>query len=128
MTVSKFHPYKERKVAKGQRVKVYRNLHNKMFSIVDMASGLVLGHSRSVKLSHAEFIVNEAGRQRVLREKQKNVHAFIVGSFEGTCETPQASEAYYNPYKVETFVTPQGEPLTVARSVTLMNTRVFYTL
>lgn len=125
--MAKLHPYKNRVLHAGTQVKVYRNLHNNMFSIVDMASGLVVAHSRTVRLAGAKFVVNEAGRQRVLREKQKNVHAYVVGTFVGTLEAAQRHEATYNPYKYETFVTSTQEPLYEAASVTLREGKIYYT-
>lgn len=125
--MAKLHPHKGRTVAAGQQVKVYRNLRNKMFSIVDMATGHVVAHSRTVRIADAKFVVNQAGRRRVLQEKQKNVHAYVVGTFLGTHEAPQRCEAYYNPYKTETFVTSTGTPLMQAANVTLMDCKVYYT-
>lgn len=106
-----FKPYKGRNVDEGQRVKVYRNLHRGGYSIVDAKSGLVLGYDEEVTLFMATFSVSEAGRQRVLREKQKNVHAYVVGTFAERTGTRKNYEAYYNPYRTETFVrrAPSGE-------------------
>lgn len=61
---------------------VYRNLHNDMWSIRNAATGLVIGHALFVKLVTPKFIVREAGRQRVLQEQRKNVHAFVEGGLE----------------------------------------------
>lgn len=61
---------------------VYRNLHNDMWSIRNAATGLVIGHALFVKLVNPKFIVREAGRQRVLQEQRKNVHAFVEGGIE----------------------------------------------
>ena len=61
-------------------VQVYRNLHNRLLSIQDAKTGLVIGHATTVDLKDATFIVREAGRQRVLKEKKKNVHAFVKGT------------------------------------------------
>jgi hypothetical protein len=36
---------------------------------------LVVGHALSLRLNNVLFQVNEAGRQRVIKEKKKNVHA-----------------------------------------------------
>lgn len=65
-------------------VKVYRKLAGKgyrkgrvLYSI--MQDGRVRAVRERVILSCAKFIVNEAGRQRVLEEKRKNVHAFVEG-------------------------------------------------
>ena len=61
------------------KVQVYRNLHNGLISIQDLSTGLVLGHAYAVDLEEATFIVREAGRQQVIKEKRKNVHAFVRG-------------------------------------------------
>ena len=61
------------------RVQVYRNLNNGLISIQDLSTGLVLGHASAVDLQEATFIVREAGRQQVIREQRKNVHAFVRG-------------------------------------------------
>jgi hypothetical protein len=55
----------------------------------------------------AEFIVNEAGRQRVIKEKRKNVHAFVVGYLFGGCLGHEASGGVpvsYNPTKWARFM------------------------
>ena len=91
------------------RVFVYFNLHRKCWSIKAMegpSKGRVIGHADAIALDRAEFRVSQAGRQRVLREKKKNVHAGVVGWLRP--DIPILSGgwegAYYNPYKVETFV------------------------
>lgn len=64
------------------RVFVYFNLHKKCWSIRAMEGnqkGRVIAHAQAVELANCTFKVSEAGRQRVLREKRKNVHAGVVG-------------------------------------------------
>lgn len=86
------------------RVWVYWNLHKKCFSVQYLNK--VVMHTDSIVLFDAEFRVREAGRQRVLREKRKNVHAFVVGlydrDFHDNVETP--FRVTYNPYKYDSFV------------------------
>ena len=106
------------------KVSVYRNLHNGLISIKSASSGLVLGHAKSVDISGANFVVNEAGRQRVLKEKQKNVHAYVKGLLLNTIgftpykgrslqrctalgaihSTYKDTTVSYNPYKQPYFV------------------------
>jgi hypothetical protein len=53
------------------------------------------------------FKVSEAGRQRVLREKRKNVHAFVEGIIGDPMNLPDPADLQrvsYNPYKAGTFV------------------------
>jgi len=65
------------------RVFVYFNLHRKCWSIKALEGenkGRVIGHAKGVYLSDVRPKVSEAGRQRVLREKRKNVHAGLTGN------------------------------------------------
>lgn len=67
------------------KVYIYRNLHRSghVYSLRAMEgehSGRVVGYASSLFVEDAEFRVNEAGRQRVLSTKQKNVHAGIIGN------------------------------------------------
>lgn len=91
------------------KVFVYFNLHKKLWSIKALEGerkGKVIGHQHNVVLKRCTFKVSEAGRQRVLREKKKNVHAGIVGHFDvfATQPTGLAIPIVYNPYKFKTFV------------------------
>ena len=73
----KYQSYKNRNIDFNKQVKIYKNLHNGLFSV--MQNGLVVAHIESFLLNNVVFKVNESGRQRVLKEKQKNIHAFITG-------------------------------------------------
>lgn len=91
----------------GRRVYVYRNLHKDLWSIRAMDGperGRVLGYSDEVHLTNAQFKVSEAGRQRVLRDKRKNVHAGIVGLLAETPTEITWVGVRYNPYETPTFV------------------------
>jgi hypothetical protein len=62
------------------------------------------------------FKVNEAGRQRVINERKKNVHAFIVCDkyrLGGREIIDNAGVITYNPYTTSTF-TCDGESITQA--------------
>jgi len=65
---------------KNKQVEVYRNLNNGRLSIRDAKTKLVLAHADVVTLTEVTFHVSEAGRQRVLRDKRKNVHAVVRGT------------------------------------------------
>lgn len=84
-------------------VAIYKNLHNGLFSVKQ--GGLVVAHVASVTLTSVTLKVSEAGRQRVLRDKQKNVHAFVVGMIKDInkpCDQVGARLSY-NPYKAAYF-------------------------
>ena len=115
------------------KVKVYYNLHKKCYSIVSLEKenyGRVIKHENCVPLFDAQFKVSEKGRQRVLREQKKNVHAYVVGTWLGHLndEITFASRvlsfpiklATYNPYKYSSFVDAHSKkPLAKAKQVLL---------
>lgn len=119
-------------------VRVYKNLNNGLISIQCKETRLVMGHCRKISLEDATFLVNEAGRQRVLRDKRKNVHAYAEGrviSTEGlqsfrnrsvataslTPPVKGAIKVKYNPYKYSSFVTESGNPVRGAQVCTIDN-------
>ncbi len=84
---------------------IYRNLHADCFSI--RYKGKVIDRQKSLVAYGVEFKVNESGRQRVLLEKRKNVHAFVVAeSYQATTKkrVDMLEKVYYNPYKINKFV------------------------
>ena len=92
----------------GTKVRVYRNLRNGLMSVQAYIckKWLVVGHVESILLYDAEFNVSEAGRQRVIKEKRKNVHAFVYGELADIdTDVVLPTKAMYNPYKYQTFVT-----------------------
>jgi len=57
-----------------------------------------------VSLSNVLLIVSKTGRERVLREKAKNVHAYAMGDIsELNLNDHGMVEATYNPYVAEYF-------------------------
>ena len=66
----------------GEEVRVYWNLRKKMFSVQAKRGGRyrVVLHAQYVFIDAPSFKVSEAGRQRVLRDKRKNVHAGVHGA------------------------------------------------
>ena len=97
------------------RVFVYFNLHKKCFSIKALEGdrkGRVVAHSNTVLLESCKFKVSEAGRQRVLREKRKNVHAGVTGTWINADRVESCYEflsmvgrqVSYNPYKYSSFI------------------------
>jgi len=108
-------------------VRIYRNLNNGKISIQDKKTNLVVGYADAVYLvPHTEqtavkCVVLQGGRNRVLKEKRKNVHAYLEGaiasftnfeplkgrSFEPCQTSEDGSKATtaltYNPYKMDTF-------------------------
>lgn len=94
------------------KVYVYYNIRKRMFSVKALEGehkGKVIRHDDEVVLEDVTFKVSEAGRQRVLRDEQKNVHAGAVGTmldFEKPVN--YNSEVTYNPYYTNTFILRRG--------------------
>lgn len=116
------------------KVFIYRNLNYKghVYSIKSMEGitrGRVIGYASRIIVKNAQLIVSEAGRNRVLTEKRKNVHAGVVGELNGINsyierihisnldkkvkfytheqwwnKVPLGTPITYNPYLYNTFV------------------------
>ena len=103
------------------RVEIYFNLHKKVFSM--RHKGKVIAHVCNAMLKNVTYVVQPAGRARVLREGKKNVHAFARGelieriplgysdSTDNILFTHRGNLAKYNPYKAATFVDKYDVPL-----------------
>jgi hypothetical protein len=95
--------FKGRSFNEGDKVRVYRNLHNGGFSI--KKGGLVIAHADEVHLVGVTTLINEKDRQKVLQTKTKGVHAYVIGRLSlTTFNEENAKTMYYNPYKTKTFV------------------------
>ena len=93
---------KNRTINPDKPVKVYWNLHRNCYSV--QQNGLVVCHADKIELKYANFKVSEAGRQRVLKERKKNVHAFVTGYlYDGDEERRYDISIVYNPYKYDSF-------------------------
>lgn len=104
------------------KVFVYFNLHRKCLSVKALegpSKGRVIRHADSIVLCNATFKVSEAGRQRVIRERRKNVHAGVVGDIVIIDKgITWGDPVKYNPYKYSSFVHAVNEtPVHSARLV-----------
>lgn len=121
---------KGRTLEVGQVVQVYFNLHKKCYSIRDKKTGLVVAHASTVSVHSARLVVSQAGRERVLREKKKNVHAVVEGAFMSAGDVLQAGvigTLHYNPYKVSQFVDRHTlEEVHTAKFVHCQDKQAFY--
>lgn len=109
----------------GRRVFVYKNLHENCWSVRDKESGHVVAHADRVELSQVQLKVGAAGRERVLREQSKNVHAGLEGNLQtlqlkgfpsqrythggSPADAKKAELVTYNPYKYSSFVIKADE-------------------
>jgi len=116
------------------RVRVYRNLVKKCISVQSTKTNLVIMHSEAVSLRDCKFVVRQKGRERVLREKVKNVHAFVVGELDDVYKSPEGElrrgvrQASYNPYRYDFFYDViTNEPVQEASYVWVMSDgTIFY--
>lgn len=110
------------------KVAIYFNLHKKCFSVKSLegnTKGKVICHSNYILLKNVTFKVSQAGRNRVLREKRKNVHAFVIGetteSIENTerysLDSEHVSTVQYNPYVAGHFCDSNGKEVQSCRYV-----------
>lgn len=104
---------------------IYRNLHQGLkFSIRER--GRVIERLTDFVAYNVRFQVGEGGRQRVLRERRKNVHAFV------TCEEWLQEQINtlgpvltYNPYLAGTFMC-EGSPIYSAQKVAFTGGKCYF--
>lgn len=112
----------------GDVVSVYRNLRTGNFSI--LKNGRVVKRADGIIITQAKFIVSQKGKERVLKEKRKNVHAMIRGLYMGydyIMDTSHLTECYYNPYKTETFINKNtGQPIESAKFVYFKGDKAYF--
>lgn len=92
----------------GLRVFVYRNLRKNLYSVRG-PNGRVLNHVDNLLLKDVKYCVGKKGRERVLKEGQKNVHAglrgtivsHVPGCFNLDRDLPRIT---YDPWKFDSFV------------------------
>lgn len=115
------------------KVFVYFNLHKKVFSVKALEGsmkGRVIAHENALTLHDVTFKVSQAGRQRVLRERKKNVHAGVVGQWYGSIDShirdTNDIAVTYNPYKYDSFVLRDDEvPIHWATNAYLVDRKIF---
>lgn len=114
---------------------IYRNLRTGGFSI--KWKGKVIRRCDSFYANNVSFKVSQKGRNRVIKEHQKNVHAYAVADvFYLDLEAPiflekfshidikNLSEIKYNPYKNETFMC-NDKPILFADNVKFYNGKCY---
>lgn len=126
-------PFKGRSLKSGQRVQVYRNLHNGLFSIKDKKTGLVVAHGNHIHLNDSSAVISLPGQQRARRSRMRNVHAWIEGTYLGDLDLSAVynlivdpHELFYNPYKTDTFIDKwTGEPPVLLDRVYFYDTKAY---
>ena len=85
---------------------MYRNLKNGLFSV--QFGGLVVAHLATVQLIGVEFKVTETARQRVLAQRQRNVHAYAIGTFTTVAQPTATEPISYSIYTAGHFFRVEG--------------------
>lgn len=88
------------------------------------SSGRVCYHAEQVFMRDVRFVVQPAGHAKVLREKRKNVHAFVrgelsgfeVGTLDGFDKWTDWVKVTYNPYKAPHFYPAEWGPSSEVRA------------
>jgi len=114
--------------------KIYRNLRNKCFSILkydeEKKGYRLYAHVTKALLYNVVTKVSEPQRQRVIKDKQKNVHAFIMAqyyiSIDEAGNVNSSEEIYYNPHTQNHFTLGKGgEPFQYCEFALLDNSKAF---
>lgn len=122
-------------------VQVYRNLHTGLMSVRSKATRRVVAHAEKVYLTDVDFKVSQTGKARVQRERRKNVHAYVEGTWLGAenivwKSTPvdlpnervfTCTPVNYNPYSPLDF-NVNGVEITGSMSATVQNTAPYITI
>ena len=108
----------------SRKVFVYKNLHKDCWSVKQ--DGLVKAHADELEMWDCSFRVNQKGREKVVKEKRKNVHAGILGRVDDLGGTISVgTEVTYNPYKYNSFVDKANEyPIYYSGFATLTHNKV----
>lgn len=91
------------------KLEVYKNLRKNCYSV--RYKGRVIHYAQNYQLRNCKFVVQPAGRKKVIETGHKNVHAFVRGLW---CRLPKLSniktarKVRYNPFKMENFEFEDG--------------------
>jgi hypothetical protein len=115
----------------GREIRIYRNLTNGLMSLQKYIPGVgwrLAGHCNSATIKNVRFVVHEKSRQRVIREKKKNVHAYGIGTLLGNngSEIHANIPLFYDPYTTPNFVDRDSHRvIEKARFLVIINNLVF---
>jgi hypothetical protein len=108
------------------KVDVYINLIRDCVSVRSRETedyGTVVSQEQKVRINNPSFVVQESGRQRVIEDGIKNVHAFVRGEWDGSLQIVHGDYVTYDPFEHEQFYCPdmdsyvsEAEKCSVSRS------------
>jgi len=121
------------------KVDIYKNLTKDCFSIRSreyFTRGKVVKHVDSAFIADVEFAVQRAGHSKVLKEKKKNVHAFVRGTYvdlkeyvlEEILRDCVFHEVTYNPYVSDSFFLKSDRSLVDCAELVIIKDKKVYAL
>jgi hypothetical protein len=114
-------------------VRVIRNWKHDCYTILQ--NGRPKASAKQVRLADVEFLVRTSGRNKMLRERKRNVHAYAVGRLidythpdeDRVIEPIRGRSIAYKPYHAATFVDVETDtPVSTAKVVHFQENGVFY--
>lgn len=104
-------------------VRVFKNWKHNCYGI--MQNGLLKASAKQVRLTDVEFRVRESGRERMLRNGRRNIHAFAIGRLTDFVHPNEARNlegmpgrsVYYNPYQFAAFVDQETQQPVISAEV-----------
>ena len=108
------------------RVRCYYNLHKKCISV--QHKGKVIDHTYYIVLENVKFIVQPAGRRKVLETKNKNVHAFVEGDIVERGHGVEWKRVSYNPYAADYFYLSETNEKVTTADVAVIDHKMVWTL
>ena len=104
------------------RIFVYWNIYDKVFTVQNRLTGRVRRHAESLTLRDADFEIDQAERDRMIRDARKTLHAGVRGEI--VPDVPESLEGWtqviYVPELHEGFVSAdEGRPVARAEFVRL---------
>jgi hypothetical protein len=112
----------------SEKVFAYRNLNRKgvVWSLKSVKTGLVIARETYVVFKDVELKVSQKGRERVLREKRKNVHAGVKGTvLKYHPSNKEWIRVSYDPYICGSFVDIKGNRYVTAKYAKLCKKGLF---
>jgi hypothetical protein len=121
--------YKNRELNYSELVQIYRHTGKTGWVFSVKQKNKVVAHATELILEECSFLVNQNGRERVLKNIKKFPHAFICGKVCASkldkklelCQT----RITYNPYKYDSFVDESGFKVEFAEKVWIGEGGVF---
>lgn len=111
--------------------RIYRNLNSERLMSIQQKIGkswVVVGHVQNAVLRDVKFHVSQSGRERVVRDKRKNVHAWASAILvhEAISELPEIQPIHYCPYTQNSFSWKEsGKPIEQADLLVVIDKKVY---